>query len=69
MGNNDFYVCEYRRLMDNINISDDSLLNITDNIEKMIINERNSKKKQIIAASAALVVVGMGVKLVMDRRR
>lgn len=69
MENNDFYVCEYRRLMDNISISNDSLLNITDNIEKKIINERNSKKKQIIAASAALVVVGMGVKLVMDRRR
>lgn len=66
---NDFYVGEYKRLMDNISISDDSLLNLADNIESLIISEKNSKRKQIIAASAAVVIAGVGVKLAMDKRR
>lgn len=66
---NDFYIGEYKRLIDNINISDASLNDITDNIESLITLEKNNKKKQIVAASAALIVAGVSVKIFLNKRR
>ena len=66
---NDFYIGEYKRLIDNINISDASLNDLTDNIESLITSEKNNKKKQIVAASAALIVAGVSVKIFLNKRR
>lgn len=64
-----YYVSEYRRVLDNIKVNEDKLVRFAENIEKNIEVAKAEETKKIVIASAAVVAVGVGVGVALRRRR
>lgn len=63
----DYYVDEYKRVMDNLRVSEDRVSLLAENIESKAIKAKDEKKKQILISSA--VIAGVGAGLVISRLR
>lgn len=64
-----YYVSEYRRVLDNIKMNEDRLVNFTENIEKNIERAKSDNAKRVAVASAVAVAVGAGVGVSLHRRK
>ena len=64
-----YYLSEYRRVLDNIKINEDKLLDFAENIEKNIEIARSEETKRLAVASATAVMVGVGIGLALRRKR
>lgn len=64
-----YYVSEYRRVLDNIKMNEDRLVNFTENIEKNIERAKSDNAKRVAVASAVAVAVGVGVGVSLHRRK
>lgn len=62
-----YYVDEYKRVMDNLKVSEDRVSLLAENIEAKAIKVKEEKKKRIIVSSA--VIVGVGAGLVISKLR
>lgn len=63
----DYYVDEYKRIMDNLRVSEDRVSLLAENIESKAIRAKDEKKKQLLISSA--VIAGVGAGLVISRLR
>lgn len=64
-----YYLSEYRRVLDNIKMSEEKLLNFAENIENNIERARSEETKKLVMASATAVAVGIGIGLALRKRR
>ncbi len=64
-----YYLSEYRRVLDNIKVNEDKLLCFAENIEKNIEIAKNEETKKIVIASVAMAVIGVGVGVALRRRK
>ena len=64
-----YYLSEYRRVLDNIKLNEDKLLDFAENIEKNIELARSEENKRLMMASATAVMVGVGIGLALRRKR
>lgn len=64
-----YYLSEYRRVLDNIKINEDKLLDFAENIEKNIEVARSEETKRLVVASATAVMVGVGIGLALRRKK
>lgn len=64
-----YYVSEYRRVLDNIKVNEDKLVRFAENIEKNIEVAKTEETKKIVIASAAVAAVGFGVGVALHRRK
>ena len=64
-----YYVSEYRRVLDNIKVNEDKLVRFAENIEKNMEVAKSEETKKIIIASAAMAAVGFGVGVALYRRK
>lgn len=64
-----YYVSEYRRVLDNIKVNEDKLVRFAENIEKNIEVAKTEGTKRIVIASAAVAAVGVGVGVALHRRK
>jgi hypothetical protein len=64
-----YYLSEYRRVLDNIKINEAKLLDFAENIDKNIEIARSAEAKRLAVVSATAVMVGVGVGLALRKRR
>ena len=64
-----YYVSEYRRVLDNIKMSEDKLEHFSENIEKNIERAKTEDAKKVAIVSALAVAVGVGVGVSIRRRK
>lgn len=64
-----YYVSEYRRVLDNIKVNEDKLVRFAENIEKNMEVAKSEETKRIVIASAAVAAVGFGVGMALRRRK
>ena len=64
-----YYLSEYRRVLDNIKLNEDKLLDFAENIEKNIELARSEENKRLMMASATAVIVGVGIGFALRRKR
>lgn len=64
-----YYLSEYRRVLDNIKLNEDKLLDFAENIEKNIELARSEENKRLMMASATAVIVGIGIGFALRRKR
>lgn len=62
-----YYVDEYKRVMDNLKVSEDRVSLLAENIEAKAIKVKEEKKKRTIVSSA--VIAGVGAGLVISKLR
>ncbi len=63
-----YYVDEYKRVMDNLKVSEDRVSLLAENIEAKALMVKEEKKRQMIV-STAIVAAGVGVGLVVSKLR
>lgn len=64
-----YYLSEYRRVLDNIKLNEDKLLDFAENIEKNLELARSEENKRLMMASATAVIVGVGIGFALRRKR
>ena len=65
----DYYVDNYKRLVNSISVNEDIISSLEEKLEKRIQAEKNIKKKQIMVASAAIILIGAGIKFGFCKKR
>ena len=65
----DYYVDEYKRVMDNLRVSEDRVSLLAENIESKAIRAKDEKKKQLLISSAVIAGVGAGLVISRSRKR
>lgn len=65
----DYYVDEYKRVMDNLRVSEDRVALLAENIESKAKKSKDEKKKQILVSSALIAGVGAGLIISKLRKR
>lgn len=65
----DYYVDEYKRVMDNLRVSEDRVALFAENIESKAKKTKDEKKKQILVSSALIAGVGAGLVISKLRKR
>lgn len=65
----DYYVDNYKRLVNSISVNEDIISSLEEKLEKRIQAEKNIKKKQIMVASAAIILIGAGIKFGFGKKR
>ena len=66
MNSNNYYVDEYSRLVNRITYDNNNLDSLVEKVCNKASLPQNGNMKYIIAGVAAMTIVGVGVKLVMD---
>ena len=64
-----YYLSEYKRVLDNIKINEDKLLCFAENIEKNIEIAKSEETKKMAIASATAVAVGVGIGFALRRKK
>lgn len=64
-----YYVDEYKRVMDNLRVSEDRVSLLAENIESKAIKAKDEKKKQILISSALVAGVGAGLIFLRFKKR
>ncbi len=64
-----YYVDEYKRVMDNLKVSEDRVSLLAENIEAKALKAKDEKKKQLIISSALIAGVGAGLVISKLRKR
>ncbi len=64
-----YYVDEYKRVMDNLRVSEDRVALLAENIESKAKKSKDEKKKQILVSSALIAGVGAGLVISKLRKR
>jgi hypothetical protein len=64
-----YYLSEYRRVLDNIKINEAKLMDFAENIDKNIEVAKSAEAKRLAVVSATAVMVGIGVGLALRKRR
>lgn len=64
-----YYVSEYKRVLDNIKVNEDKLVTMAENVEKRVQNAKSENTKKLIIISASAVAMGLGVCLAMKKRK
>lgn len=64
-----YYVSEYKRVLDNIKVNEDKLVRLAENVEKNVSTAKSDETRKMAIASAAVVALGVGVGLAVRKRR
>ncbi len=64
-----YYLSEYRRVLDKIKINEAKLMYFAENIDKNIEVAKSAEAKRLAVVSATAVVVGIVVGLALRKRR
>lgn len=64
-----YYVDEYKRVMDNLRVSEDRVALLAETIESKAKKSKDEKKKQILVSSALIAGVGAGLVISKLRKR
>lgn len=62
-----YYVDEYKRVMDNLKVNEERVALLAENVEAKALKVKDEKRKQLLAASAVVLVSGAGLGLLVSK--
>ncbi len=64
-----YYVDEYKRVMDNLKVNEERAALLAENVEAKALKAKDEKRKQLLVTSAAVLVSGVGLGLLVLKRK
>ena len=64
-----YYVDEYKRVMDNLKVSEDRVSLLAENIEAKAIRAKDEKRRQLLISSVLVAGIGAGLVVYKIKKR
>lgn len=64
-----YYVSEYKRVIDNVKANEELLSKVAEDVEARMNNIQSENTKKIIVASAVALTIGAGVVVAVRKRK
>lgn len=64
-----YYVSEYKRVIDNVKANEELLSKVAEDVEARVNNIQSENTKKIIVASAVALTIGAGVVVAVRKRK
>lgn len=64
-----YYVSEYKRVIDNVKANEELLSKVAEDVEVRVNNIQSENTKKIIVASAVALTIGAGVVVAVRKRK